>query len=156
MSEPQSENYVMSKAVFWMVAGILVTVYLIIEGINVYQVMRGGARATAHVIATSDEVREADDGRRAGLVTVAEYKFLVAGKQFTGSTEGSQGSWSKGDQLTIEFNPDAPNQNRVVGDRQSLGNYLLLVFFGGIFAFYTIRLNIGKLQKIRLARKQRI
>ncbi len=137
-----------------MVAGIAVAVYLIIEGIDVYQIMRGGARAQARVIATSDEVREADDGRRAGLVTVAEYEFLVNGKQFTGSTEGAQGSWSKGDQLTVEFNPNDPNQNRIVGDRQPLGNYFLQLLFGGLFAFYAIRVNIGTLQKIRLARRQ--
>ena len=137
-----------------MVAGVAVAVYLIIEGINVYQVMRGGARAPARVIAMSDEVREADDGRRAGLVTVAQYDFLVSGKQFTGSTEGVQGSWSKGDQLIVEFNPDDPNQNHVVGDRQPLGNFFLMLLFGGLFAFYAIRINIGTLQKIRLARRQ--
>lgn len=154
MSKTQNDIYVMGKAVFWLTTGVAVAIYLIIEGINVYQVMRGGARAPARVIATSDEVREADDGRRAGLVTVAEYQFLVNGKQFTGSTEGVQGSWSKGDQLTVEFNPDDPKQNRVVGDRQPLGNYFLLLLFGSLFAFYAIRLNIGTLQKIRLARRQ--
>jgi hypothetical protein len=152
MPETRSDIYIVAKAILWMLAGVAVTVYIVLRGISVYQVMRAGAQAPARVISTSDDVREADDGRRAGVVTIAEYEFLANGKRFRGTTEGPQGAWSKGDELMVEFNPSNPNQNRAIGDRQVLGDYFLLLLVGGLFAFYAIWINVGTLQRLYHAR----
>lgn len=147
----KSKAYVAAKAVFWLSAGVTMAAYLGLEGVETYQIMRGGSQAPGRVVATSDYEREYNDGRSVAVVTIAEYEFLAEGVRFTGRTEGAQGSLSEGDEVMVEFNPRNPTQNRVVGDRGVLGDYFVLAMFGGAFAYYAIRWNVETLVQLRRA-----
>lgn len=136
------------KALLWMTAGVAVAVWLMTQGIHVFQVMRGGATASARVIEAYDDVREDSDGRRTGLVTVAIYEFAAQDARFGGATEGSQGSFSVGDTIDIEYNPNNPAQNRAKGDSGELGNYFILLLCGGLFSYYAITLNFPVLRRL--------
>ena len=136
------------KAFVWVVAGIAVAVWLVTKGIHVFQVMRGGATTSARVIETYDDTREDSGGRRVGLVTVAEYEFSAQGARFSGATEGSQGSYSVGDSINIQYNPRNPAQNRAKGDRGELGNYFIMLLCGGLFSYYTITINLPLLRRL--------
>jgi hypothetical protein len=143
--EPLSHSL---KAIAWMIAGITVAVLLVAQGFHVFQVMRGGATASARVIETHDDVLENSNGRRAVVVTIADYEFSAQGTRFGGWTEGAQGEFSVGDAIDIEYNPKNPSQNRRKGDRGALGNYLWLLLFGGLFSYYTIKLHFPVLRRL--------
>ena len=134
------------KALVWMAAGIAVAVFLTGRTIHVFQLMRGGATASARVTETFDDERE--DERRVGIVTVAVYEFSVQGTRFVGKTEGPRGGFSVGDTIPIQYNPKNPTQNRAKGDRHELGNYFMLLIFGGMFSYYTITLNFPVLRRL--------
>jgi hypothetical protein len=134
------------KALAWMTAGITVTVFLAGRSIHIFQLMRGGATASARVIETFEDERE--DERRIGIVTVAVYEFFVQRSRFVGKTEGARGSFSVGDAIAITYNPSNPTQNRAKGDRHELGNYLVLLICGGLFSYYTITLNFPALRRL--------
>jgi len=133
----ESVGFQKVKAVFWIIAGCAVVMFLVVRGAITYRTMRGGAQATAVVVEIDDQERE--DDRRVGIVTVAAYEFEANGRRFTGWTEGEQGSWSEGERLTVEFNPKDPTENRAAGDRQPLGDYFVMLVFGGVFGVAMIR-----------------
>ena len=136
------------KAVVWTMAGIAVAVLIVAHGIHVFLVMRGGAIASARVIETYDDEREDMDGRRAWLVTVAIYEFAAQDARFDGATEGSQGSYSVGDTIDIEYNPKNPTQNRAKGDSRELDKYFVMLLFGGLFSYCAITLNFPVLRRL--------
>ena len=144
----RSRTYVVAKALFWLSAGVAMAAFIGFKGIETYRIMHGGNQAPGRVIETFDDEREYEVGRRVGIVTVAQYEFFVGGERFTGTTEGPQGSWERGDNLRVKFNPRNPNENRAVGDRHVLGHYFVLVVFGGLFAYFAIRLNVATLVEL--------
>jgi hypothetical protein len=146
-----SRARVSAKAIFWLTTGVAMVVFLGMKGVETFRIMRGGSQALAQVIAAYNEEREFDDGRRVRIVTVAEYEFFAAGGRFTGRTEGPRGFLSEGHKLTVEFNPQNPNQNRASGDRRALGDFFVLILFGGMFAYFAIRLNVETLVKLQRA-----
>jgi hypothetical protein len=127
------------KAFVSLAVGVAIIVFLVFQTLKAIQVMRGGATTTGYVISTFDDDRESDDGRRAGVVTIAWYEFSVNCRQFHGRTEVSQGSLSEGDHLTISYNPKDPEINRVRGDRKVLGDLFLIYLIGGIVAYFLIK-----------------
>jgi hypothetical protein len=135
-------------AVVVTMASIAVALWIVAQGIHVFQVMRGGASASARVIEEYDDIREDLDGRRGGLVNVAIYEFVVQDSRFHGFTEGSQGSYYVGDTIDIEYNPKDPTQNRRKGDRRELLDYLLMVLCGGLFSYYSITFSFPVLRRL--------
>jgi hypothetical protein len=130
------------KAAAWCAAALAAFIWLLTESVRVMSVMTGQGEATAQVIDTSDEEREANDGRQVGMVTVAAYEFSVRGHRYQGSTEGALGAWEKGDHLSVTYDDDNPNNNRAKGDRAPLGNLLLFALFGLPFSYLTLKLNV--------------
>lgn len=129
-------------------AGIAVAVWIVAQGIHVFQVMRGGASASARVIEEYDDIREDLDGRRGGLVNVAIYEFVVQDSRFRGSTEGPQGRYSVGETIDIEYNPNNPSQNRAKGDRGELADYFVILLCGGLFSYFAITLPFPVLRRL--------
>jgi hypothetical protein len=127
------------RAVFWILTGSAIVVFLIVRGAVTYRTMRAEGQTIAVVVETEDHERSDDDSRQFGIVTAAVYEFEVNGKRFSGLTEGEQGSWSEGDTLTVEFNPENPAENRAAGDRRPLGDYFVMLVFGGVFGVAMIR-----------------
>jgi len=123
------------KALGWLSVGVAVAAFLLVRGTHVFQVMRGGATASARVLETFQEERENDTTGEHGTVTIAVYEFSVRGNRFTGRTEED---YQAGDNIEIEYNPQNPAQNRAKGDRDPIANYFILLIFGGSFAYYAI------------------
>ena len=135
------------RGLFYLAVAIAIIVFLVIDAINTVQVMTGKEIATATVISTFDDVRES--GRRAGMITVADYRFIVNNTEYYGGTEVSQGSLSEGDQLTIKYNKKDPTKNRRAGDRELLARLTLFLMFGGMAVYLLIGTSIDKLKHSR-------
>src|SRR5436190_23413317 len=135
-----SDNLTQSlKALGWLTAGVAVAAFLVVRGIHVFQVMRGGATVSGQVLETFQEERENDTTGAYGVVTIAVYEFSVSGNRFTGRTEED---YEAGDSIEIEYNPRNPTQNRAKGDRGPIGYYFILLIFGGAFSYYAISRTI--------------
>jgi hypothetical protein len=61
---------------------------------------------------------------------------------------------SKGDQLTIEYNPKDPTKNRVSGDRGVLGHLFTIFLFGGTIAYFIIKTAMHKLSSLKAPGRQ--
>ena len=137
------------KALAWLVAGIAVAVFLLGRTLDIIQLMRASAATSARVIETFDDERENERGR-IGFVTVAVYEFFVRDTRFVGKTEGD---FSVGDTVPIQYDPKDPSVNRAKGDRHELRNYFVMLICGGLFSYYTITINFPVIRRLLTSSK---
>lgn len=138
------------KASAWLIAALVVGMYILVQSSHAFQVIRAGGETTARIIQTSEHDVE-DDRGRVGTITAAVYEFFVDGGRFTGETNGAFGMWAEGDRISVQYNPENPTHNRAKGDRAIFGELFLKLICGGLFIYWAFNASGGIQALVALA-----
>jgi hypothetical protein len=135
-----------AKAAAQILAAIALVIAIGFWGLSTWRIMRAGARTTAHIISIANKSVEEESTGNSGEVSVATYEFLNGARTVHGSVTGSEGSWSVGETVTVEYNPSNPVENHATGDNNPVVTFFLFLVFGGSVAIYAFELGLPVLR----------
>ena len=87
--------------------------------------MRSRTRWLRVGVVTGVESTQASENRR--TIQANHYEYSVAGRTFSGTSYSTGDTVAKGDRVTIEYTPGAPQRSRIAGQRRSMFSPVVLL-----------------------------
>lgn len=138
MNMPDVNSDKMSKVVFSIFFGIAVLL-LIISAVSAFFTFRSLGKEQTAEGRVVDMVRRTDSNGNEFYFPVVQ--FTIPGHD-SRTVQTSEGSWppsySKGDRVTISYNPDQPNQARIKSFESAVLTWLVTMITGGLGAIFLV------------------